>query len=112
DGRRDIISARDVGRAVAAAVLAAPEQVRERVFNVGTGHPTALRDLVHTVLRESGSSAALVEGTLPGSARSAAVLDAVPAVHRARATLGWVAHDDVATAVRDALAGSGLRRAS
>jgi len=107
EGRRDIVSAGDVGRAVAAAALL-PGPPRHRVINIGTGRSCPVRDVVQAVLRLAGGSPALIEGVRPGSARSATVLDAVPDVHRAADVLGWVAGDDLDTAVRDALDGAGL----
>lgn len=113
DGRRDIVSARDVGRAVAAAALTPPGRLCHDLVNVGTGRSIGMRELVRSLLRLSGSRATLVEGTSSGSARSAAVIDAVPDVRRAELALGWVAEDDVKTALADALAGAGLlQRAS
>ena len=109
DGLRDIVSARDVGRAVAAAALL-PGTPRHRLINVGTGRACSMRDVVHSVLRLAGGHPTLIEGALPGSARSSAVLDAVPDVRRAADVLGWVARDDLATAVCDALDGAGLLR--
>ncbi|GAB6902162.1 NAD-dependent epimerase/dehydratase family protein [Kineosporia succinea] len=107
DARRDIVSARDVGRAAAAAAML-PDPPSHRLMNVGTGRSHPLRDVVGAVLRQAGGDVTLIEGVLPGSARSAAVLDAVPDVGRAAAALGWVAQDDLETAVRDALDGAGL----
>lgn len=102
DARRDIVSAQDVGRAVAAAALL-PGPLRHRLINVGTGQSHPLRCVVGAVLRLAGGHTTLIEGVLPASARSAAVLDAVPDVRRAAEALGWVAQDDLETAVRDAL---------
>ena len=109
DGRRDIVSATDVGRAVAAAALL-PGPLQHRVINIGTGRSCPVRDVVHTVLRLTGGRTTLIEGVLAGSARSSAVLGAVPDVRRAADVLGWVARDDVETAVRDALDGADLLR--
>ncbi|MCD5310716.1 NAD-dependent epimerase/dehydratase family protein [Kineosporia babensis] len=104
--RRDIVSAQDVGRAIALAALTAGP-LRHRVLNVGTGRSSALRDVVDEVLRLAGGGA-LIEGEQAGSARSAAVADAVPSVQRAADVLGWVAQDSMETAVRQAVDGAGL----
>jgi NDP-hexose 4-ketoreductase len=108
DGRRDVVSARDVGRAIAAAALLPDGGLGHRLINIGSGFSVPMRDVVHSVLRLAGSRGGLIEGTSPGSARSSAVLDAVADVRRAAEVLGWVAADDLESAVRDALRGAGL----
>lgn len=107
DGRRDFVSAGDVGTAVAAAALSRSTDPRRRLVNVGTGEAQAVRDVVRSLLRLSGGGGRLIEGTHGGSERSAAVRDAIPDVHRAALVLGWRARDGIEQALRDALNGAG-----
>lgn len=105
--RRDIVSAGDVARAVAAAALL-PGPFADPVINIGTGRSRPLREVVDAVLAQAGGDRRVVEGESAGSARSADVLDAAPDVRRAQDLLGWVAQDDLLAAARDALSGAGL----
>ena len=100
DAVRDFVSARDVGRAVAAAVatLAPPSLV-----NVGTGVPVSSADLVRAILDTAGHTAGLEIAAI-GSERSATDDVAYPDVTLARTGLGWKAADDLRDAVADLFA--------
>ena len=108
DGRRDFVSARDVGAAVAVAALAGPRGTGGLLLNVGTGRPQEVRDVVRALLALSGTGATLVEQDRAGSERSGAVRDAVPDVARIAQVLGWRAVDGVERALRCVLDGAGL----
>jgi NDP-hexose 4-ketoreductase len=69
DASRDFVAADDVARAVGQAVygLGVPH-----VVNVGSGHATASRALVHQLAAVAGFAGAIIEDS-PGSTRSATV---------------------------------------
>ncbi len=101
---RDVVSARDVGRAVAAAVAAPRVPV---VVNVGSGRGTTMADLVGAILDTARHDAGVVRADGAGSTASAADV-AVADVALARAALRWSAADDLAAAVADLVAGADL----
>lgn len=85
DSHRDLVDVRDVAEAVAAAVRAAGPL--PGVLNVGSGRPTALRDLAALAAKAAGVLPPLEDDD--GSPRSVAVPWQQADIAAAVATLGW-----------------------
>jgi nucleoside-diphosphate-sugar epimerase len=108
---RDFVSARDIGRAAAAAALVElPAWVRSprenRLVNVGSGSARPVRDVVETLRARGGHQGRLIERDAGGSQRSGAVIGAPAEVTRAAQLLGWRPEDDLDHAVDEILAGA------
>ncbi len=98
DAVRDYVDLRDIASAI--GLLATEPRLSHPVYNVGTGRPTAVRDLVGAISSRVGFSGAIVESA-PGSPRSPAVLRQVADVGRLTAA-GWQPSVDLEASV-DAL---------
>ncbi len=98
DGLRDFVSACDVARAVVVAAGAALP-ARHRVFNVGTGHATSVREAVRQLLVLTDFRGLLREIDVAGSTRSASVDCSVADPSLAREHLGWSASDSLSQAL-------------
>ncbi len=85
DAVRDYVDLRDISRAI--GVLATAPRLSHAVYNVGTGRPTAVRDLVGAIASRVGFPGAILESA-PGSPRSPDVLRQVADVSRLTAA-GW-----------------------
>lgn len=83
---RDFVDARDVGTAVAAAVVA--PRMSSRVFNIGSGRAVQARAVVQALARLAGYHGAIKE-TGTGAPRSAEVTWMCADISRAVAILGW-----------------------
>lgn len=96
---RDYVHVEDVARAHL-DVLDALGRPGHRVYNVGTGTGTSVRQMIDRILTETGSDLrAVVEGRRPGDAHEVV---ADPA--RIRAEIGWAPLRDVDDIVRSAWA--------
>jgi GDP-4-dehydro-6-deoxy-D-mannose reductase len=83
--RRDFLDVRDAARAYL-GLLEAPEAIG-RVYNLGTGEPTAIRTVLDLLLRLAGVSAAIE--TDPARVRAVDVEEQVADVSALRALLDW-----------------------
>lgn len=111
DAVRDFVSARDIGRAVAAAALvelpAWERTPREnRLINVGSGATRPVRDVVEMLLTRAGHRGRLIERHTEGSERSGIVLGAPADVTRAARLLGWRPLDTLEEAIDEIIAGT------
>ncbi|HEU5156683.1 MAG TPA: NAD(P)-dependent oxidoreductase [Streptosporangiaceae bacterium] len=99
---RDFVDVRDVADAAfAAACVPGP---LPRLLNVGSGQPTLLRELVHTLVRISGSDRQVVESNdsgAGGSARSAGVRWQQAHIGSIGRALGWRPATGLETSLRD-----------
>ncbi|MEV0272596.1 NAD(P)-dependent oxidoreductase [Hamadaea sp. NPDC050747] len=100
---RDFVDARDVGRAVAAALLA--PRLPIRVLNIGSGKAVQTRVAVQTVARLAGFTGEVKE-TGASSARSAEVSWMCADITRARSILGWRPAYDLDDSIKALWAGS------
>jgi nucleoside-diphosphate-sugar epimerase len=98
DAVRDYVDVRDVATAV--QVLASGPRPPHRVYNVGSGRPTVVRDLVSMIAERVGFAGQIRE-TAAASPRSGGVRHQVADIRRMRAT-GWVPVVDLGESV-DAL---------
>jgi nucleoside-diphosphate-sugar epimerase len=101
DAVRDYVDLRDIATAI--GLLATAPRLSHPVYNVGTGRPTPVRDLVRAIASRIGFSGAVLESA-PGSPRSPAVLHQVADVSRLTAA-GWQPTVDLEASV-DALVAS------
>jgi NDP-hexose 4-ketoreductase len=101
DAVRDYVDLRDIATAI--GVLATAPGLSHPVYNVGTGRPTPVRDLVGAIARRVGFSGAILESAA-GSPRSPAVLRQVADISRLSAA-GWRPSVDLEASV-DTLVGS------
>jgi nucleoside-diphosphate-sugar epimerase len=111
---RDFVTARDIGRAAAAAALAElPAWVGSprdaRIVNVGSGTARPVRDVVRLLRERAGHRGRLVERESGGSERSRAVDGAPADVARAARLLAWQPLDTLDDAVDEVLAGAVAR---
>jgi len=98
---RDFVHVRDVARALALAGEMASEALeRRRVFNVGSGKPTSILELLD-VIRQSGLSGAPHE-FLP--ARAGEVRHSHGHVGLAKDVLGFAAEIQISTGIRELIA--------
>jgi NDP-hexose 4-ketoreductase len=86
DAVRDYVDLRDVSTAVHA--LAVAPRLAHRVYNVGSGRPTLVRDLVRMIAERAGFAGEIRE-TAAASPRSRGVHQQVADIGRMR-SLGWV----------------------
>ena len=98
DAVRDYIDVRDVATAV--LMLASEPRLEHRVYNVGTGRPTVVRDLVGMIADRLGFSGEILESAGP-SPRSRGVNRQVADIARIR-SVGWMPTVDLGQSV-DAL---------
>jgi NDP-hexose 4-ketoreductase len=101
DAVRDYVDLRDVASAV--RVLAVEPSLDYRVYNVGSGRPTVVRDLVRMIADRAGFGGEILESAA-GSPRSTGIGRQVADIGRMRST-GWTPAFDLAESV-DALVGS------
>lgn len=87
DSYRDWVDARDVGRAVVAA-LRAPDDGTHRVYNVGSGHAVHTREVVRLIAQATGFRATVREDLAP-PARSGGVSWQQADISLAARELGW-----------------------
>jgi nucleoside-diphosphate-sugar epimerase len=107
---RDFVSARDVGRAIAAAVSA--DVVQERVLNIASGRATAVRQAIELMRTRAGHRGRLVEGpSVPGPGPAIPPWSAAD-ISRAARVLPWTPLDDLEAAVIDLLRGAGAGNAA
>lgn len=92
---RDFFDARDLARAIVAA-LDSPRR-GHRVWNVGSGQGIALGDLIGAVERVTGRPIAVEHGPMPPGEVPRAVLD----IRRIGAELGWRPEISLAEALAD-----------
>jgi nucleoside-diphosphate-sugar epimerase len=106
DAVRDYLDVRDVATAVLA--LASARRLEHGVYNVGSGRPTLVRDLVRMIAERMGFSGAIGE-TATASPRSPGVRRQVADIGRIR-SLGWEPavplQDSVDALVADTVEGS------
>jgi nucleoside-diphosphate-sugar epimerase len=95
---RDFVDVRDVADAVAAAVTA--QGSLPPVLNIGSGHPTQVRELA-ALLVEAAGFAGHLDAAGDGSGRSAAVPWQAADVSAARTALGWRPRRTLAESVAD-----------
>jgi nucleoside-diphosphate-sugar epimerase len=98
---RDYVDLRDIATAV--QVLASEASLAHRVYNVGSGHATVVRDLVSMIAERLEFAGEVLESSA-GSPRSHDVSRRVADIARMRST-GWMPSVDLAASV-DALAAS------
>jgi nucleoside-diphosphate-sugar epimerase len=98
---RDYVDLDDIATAV--QFLASEARLAHRVYNVGSGHPTVVRDLVSMIAERLGFSGEVLESSA-GSPRSQDVNRRVADIARMRST-GWNPRIELAASV-DALAAS------
>jgi len=103
DAVRDVIDARDVADAVAAAT---GYEGPERIVNVGSGRPTPVRALVRELAEVAGYEGRIDESAA-GAMRSSAVPWQQADVTRARRVLEFEAHRTLADAVSSLWEGLG-----
>jgi NDP-hexose 4-ketoreductase len=101
DAVRDYVDLRDIATAV--HVLASEPRLAHRVYNVGTGRPTVVRDLVGMIADRSGFSGKVLESAA-ASPRSPGVGRQVADIGRIRST-GWMPTVELGESV-EALVGS------
>ena len=98
---RDYVDLRDIATAV--RVLATEPRLAHHVYNVGTGRPTLVRDLVGMIADRVGFSGEILESAAP-SPRSLGVGRQVADIGRIRST-GWMPTVELGESV-DALVSS------
>ena len=86
DAVRDYVDLRDIATAV--RVLASEPRLAHRVYNVGTGRPTVVRDLVGMIADRAGFTGEILESAA-ASPRSPGVGRQVADIGRIRST-GWM----------------------
>lgn len=101
---RDLVDARDVASATAAAAFAS--DLSERVFNVGSGRAEPVRVAVGLLATVAGFTGEIREEG-EGSTRSATVDWALADCGRAAAVLGWRPGHDLSDAVKAVWTGAG-----
>jgi NDP-hexose 4-ketoreductase len=104
---RDYIDLRDIATAV--QILASEASLAHRVYNVGSGRPTVVRDLVSMIAKRLDFAGDVIESSA-GSPRSHDVKRQVADITRMRST-GWMPSVDLAASV-DALVASLVERPS
>ena len=102
DAVRDYIDLRDIAAAV--LLVAMEPDLDHRVYNVGSGRPTVVRDLVQMIADRVGFSGQIRESA-DGSPRSAAIDRQVAKIDRLR-SIGWTPTIDLAASVDALVAGS------
>ena len=100
--RRDFVDVRDAVRAY--GLLAARPEAEGRVFNVGTGRPTVIGDLLAAILAAAGVEAKVE--TDPARLRPVDVPEMVANAEAIRALVGWEPRIPLADSVREMVAPS------
>jgi nucleoside-diphosphate-sugar epimerase len=85
DAVRDYVDLQDVSSAV--LLLASEARLEHRAYNVGSGRPTVVRDLVRMIAERVGFTGGILESA-PASPRSGGVSHQVADIGRMR-SLGW-----------------------
>jgi nucleoside-diphosphate-sugar epimerase len=98
DSVRDFVDARDVARAVGAAISGPPQD--EAVLNVGGGRGISVREIVDGLVRISGFAGRIVESS-EGSSRSAAVPWQQADISAIDKRLSWQPEFELATSLHD-----------
>lgn len=97
DQLRDHCSALDIAAGIMAAILCPPTSIPSRIFNLGSGCSTPLRDVINRVVEELG-----LDVTLNFGARDYGKNEPrhfVANIDRARHELGWTPRHNLAHAV-------------
>jgi NDP-hexose 4-ketoreductase len=95
DAVRDYLDLRDVASAV--VLLATEQPLAHRVYNVGSGRPTVVRDLVGMIADRTGFAGRVLESA-GASPRSGSMRHQVADIGRLRAT-GWLPSVELADSV-------------
>ncbi|MEV4756637.1 NAD(P)-dependent oxidoreductase [Micromonospora sp. NPDC049559] len=99
DAYRDFVDARDVARAVRAAVEA-PE-LSQPVLNIGGGRAAATRSAVRLLAQVAGFTGEILEGaSAPGANRTAAIGWICADISAAARVLGWAPTYDLSDSVK------------
>lgn len=98
DSHRDWVDARDVGRAVVAAVRVTDNA--HHIYNVGSGRAVPAREVVRLIADATGFQATIRED-LPPPARSGAVDWQQADISRAQRELGWQPHFTLADSIAE-----------